>query len=646
MDNNFIVQLIARLDASKTPDDLKKIEQQLNNKGINLKATIDTATSKQELQNYATQMQKILSDIGINIDTGKITASINKVVKDMQSVSAKAGNIGLNIDTGTYASKVEALIAKTQKWTDTNGNARISTANLQSALSSLNSAYTTLTNSGGNTEANQRALIEAERLLGLQIQDVTNKVTGMNAKFATDTSVQSLLQKYQMFYDKNTAAHRQWGAQLKAGIAELGSGADIPIEKYKQLQNQLVNIGNAARQAGKLGMSWFDKMKTGMSKFSYWTSSTMVVMKVFQEVRGAITFAKDMDSALTNINYTMDVTSDRLADIGKSSLDVAKDLKTSAKNVLSAVTTYANANETADSILKKSAPTIMLSNVSGLDTGKTTDILQGTIHQFDLEDTEETLLHVSDVLQTVSQSMAVDFSKGIQEMAEGIQVSGSVAKDAGYDLEAYTALLGNLIEKTRESGSVLGRSLRTMFVRTTKASTSALAGGEVTEDDLSNAETALRRVNIQVRDSKDSFREFDDIMSDLYYKIDDLSEVDLANIAYEVAGTRQTAVFKVMVKSWGDYLKLAEKADDATGTTYENQEKYAESLAAKMTDLSTTMDSAWHNIINAEDTGVIVDTLQKIADALDWVTEKAGLLGTIGIGAGLFAGFKNIGICV
>ena len=27
MDNNFIVQLIARLDASKTPDDLKKIEQ-------------------------------------------------------------------------------------------------------------------------------------------------------------------------------------------------------------------------------------------------------------------------------------------------------------------------------------------------------------------------------------------------------------------------------------------------------------------------------------------------------------------------------------------------------------------------------------------------------------------------------------------
>ena len=36
MDNNFIVQLIARLDASKTKTDLKSIESDLNARGINL----------------------------------------------------------------------------------------------------------------------------------------------------------------------------------------------------------------------------------------------------------------------------------------------------------------------------------------------------------------------------------------------------------------------------------------------------------------------------------------------------------------------------------------------------------------------------------------------------------------------------------
>ena len=51
--DNFIVQLIARLDTSKTPDDLKKIEQQLNNKGVKIKPVIDLASSKQEMQNLA-----------------------------------------------------------------------------------------------------------------------------------------------------------------------------------------------------------------------------------------------------------------------------------------------------------------------------------------------------------------------------------------------------------------------------------------------------------------------------------------------------------------------------------------------------------------------------------------------------------------
>ena len=427
--DNFIVQLIARLDASKTPDDLKKIEQQLNNKGVKIKPVIDLASSKQEIQNLAVQMQKVLSDIGINIDTSKITSSINNVVQDMQSVSAKAGKIGINIDTGSYASKVDSVIAKTQKWTDANGNARISTTNLQSALNNLNTAYANITAAGGNTEANQRALIEAEKQLGIQIQDVTNKVTTMNAKVATDQSVQSLLHKYQDFYTKNTAAHRKWGAELKAGIAELSSGMPVSLQRAQQLEQGIYRIGNAAAQAGKLGLSGFDKLKQGMQKFSYWTSSTFMVMKAVQEIREAVSFAKEMDSALTNINYTMDVTKSQLTDIGNSSIQMAKDLKTSTSDVLSAVKTYANATETADSILNKAKPTIMMSNVSGMDTEQTVDILQGTMEQFDL--TEEQLMHISDVMQTVSANMPYDFAKGLRELSEGVQASGSVAKDAG-----------------------------------------------------------------------------------------------------------------------------------------------------------------------------------------------------------------------
>ena len=637
--NDFVVQLIASLDGSKTGEDLKKIEQQLNAKGINLEASISTAKSKQELQTLAKQLQTILKNNGLELDTSKIISSFSQVKREIDSITSKANKIQLSFANGDYNAKVESTIAKTQQWVNANGEARISTESLQTALNNLGTAYTNLNSSGGNTVANQQALIEAEKALDTEIKKVQSSVTSMNATMAKSSAVDALRQKVQQFYDINTASHGKWGNSLKNIMSQLANGAEIPIVKLKELEKQFITIQNSARQAGKLGLSFFDTIKQGMSKFSYWTSSTFIIMKSVQEVKQMVTNVQELDDALTNISYTMDVSNKQLEKIGNSSLEMAKNLHTSASNVLDAVKTYANANETAESILNKAQATIMMSNVTGMGTEQTVDIIQGTIEQFDLEDTEEQLMHISDVLQTVSMSMPYDFAKGVNELSEGIQASGSVAKDAGYDLENYTALLGTLIAKTRQSGSELGRSLRTMFVRTTKASSSALANGEVTEDDLSNAEKALRRVGIEVRSDIDTFKSFDEIMGELYNKVDSLSEVDLSNIAYEVASTRQTNVFKMMIKAYGDYQNMAEKAYDSDGATLANQEKYAESLKGKITELGTI----WEKIGDDAVSSSFLKGLTDVGIGVSSLVEKFGLLKTAIVGIGAYAGFKNAG---
>ena len=73
---------------------------------------------------------------------------------------------------GTYESKVDALIAKTQQWTDVNGNARISTNELSKAFDQLTTASNNYANSP--TEAHQKALIASEKELDKQIKTVTN----------------------------------------------------------------------------------------------------------------------------------------------------------------------------------------------------------------------------------------------------------------------------------------------------------------------------------------------------------------------------------------------------------------------------------------------------------------------------------------
>ena len=52
-----------------------------------------------------------------------------------------------------------------------------------------------------------------------------------------------------------------------------------------------------------------------------------------------------------------------------------------------------------------------MSNVSGMDVQNTVDIIQGAVEQFQLDDTEEQLMNISDLFQTVSANMPMDFSK-------------------------------------------------------------------------------------------------------------------------------------------------------------------------------------------------------------------------------------------
>ena len=368
------------------------------------------------------QMKQTIVDLDTAIanvgDKSSLDAFINKLkVAESQLGRVKAetkqlqdvNKIQLSFDAGSYQSKVDSLVARTNQWVDANGNARISTESLQTALNNLGTAYTNLNSSGGNTVANQQALIEAEKALDTEIKKVQSSVTSMNATMAKSSAIDALRQKYQQFYDLNTASHGKYGKLLLSAISELAPGAEVTTKRVQELNQQLIQTTNICRQTGKLGLSFFDTIKQGMQKFSYWTSSTFIIMKTIQEIKEAVSFAKEMDSALTNINYTMDVTKSQLTDIGNSSIQMAKDLKTSASDILGAVTLYANAKETADSILKKSEAAIMLGNVTGMSGEQSAKALQSVMNQFDM--TQDDLMYISDTIQKVSQNMAYDFSK-------------------------------------------------------------------------------------------------------------------------------------------------------------------------------------------------------------------------------------------
>lgn len=596
---------------------------QLSSFAVNVKrASGEVETLRYALENIGSKGDPfyVFKNIGAELNNSTAVKQVQKMEKVITDYETKLNDFKTRYSkTNIDFSGFESVFNNFKSGVSTTNDLKLAFNQLEN---SAKAGTQMLKSQSSSLDPIQQALNNM-RDMGSTIKTLETNMSGLQNKTAlAGISLDDLASRYM---------------KLKAEMD--AAGGKVPLDgswakEYQKLMSDVVSatkrVAVEQKKAEKANQSFFASFKRHFSFLSYYTSLRYIFMQTVRGIKEVVSNVNELDSALTNIAYTMDVSNKQLKQIAESSLQAAKDLHTSVSKVMDSVKTYANKTESAESIIEKSKPTIMMSNVTGMDTSQTVDILQGVMEQFDLA--EDQLMHISDVMQTVSMSMPYDFANGVKELSEGIKASGSVAKDAGYDLENYTALLGTLIAKTRQSGGELARSLRTMIVRTTKASTSALANGEVTEDDLSNAEKALRRVGIEVRSDIDTFKSFDQIMGELYEKVDSLSDVDLSNIAYEVASTRQTNVFKMMIKAYGDYQEMAEKAYNADNVTLINQEKYAESLTGKLGELSAT----WEKIGNDTISSNFLKGLADIGIGVSSLIEKIGLLKIAGVGAFAF----------
>ena len=60
---------------------------------------------------------------------------------------------------------------------------------------------------------------------------------------------------------------------------------------------------------------------------------------------------------------------------------------------------------------------------------------------------------------------------------------------------------------------------------------------------INNVEEALKRVNIQLRDTPTSFRSLNEVIAELGTKWSTLNEIEQANLAVQIAGVRQRENF-------------------------------------------------------------------------------------------------------
>lgn len=208
--------------------------------------------------------------------------------------------------------------------------------------------------------------------------------------------------------------------------------------------------------------------KGAIADIASYVSYFQVTMKAIQQAKQGFNDFLNFQKGLTNISYTMNLSPDKLQNLGTSAIDMAKDLSMSLDNTMDIYKIYANMNTTASEIQQTARPTAILSNLSGVDASTAADQVQGILQQFHmLEDGSTTAadasMHIVDVLDKVSGSVGIDYAKGIKIISDAVKASGQVAYDAGMSYEQLAAITAKVSERTREDGSSIGNALKTNY---------------------------------------------------------------------------------------------------------------------------------------------------------------------------------------
>ena len=234
---------------------------------------------------------------------------------------------------------------------------------------------------------------------------------------------------------------------------------------------------------------------------------------------------------------------------------------------------------------------MMLSKLGALESADATDFLTSTLNSYKLG--------AQDAASVVDKLIAVDnvAATSAGELATALKYSAATAQQSGVSLEQLISYIGTVSSVTRVSAETIGQSFKTMFSRMQD-----IKAGKIDEDGLgiNNVEIALAGVNIKLRDSKTSFRDFSSVLEELAGKWDTLGETQQANLSKSIAGIRQANIFNVLMTNMTMASKLQEEQMKATGLATDRYNIYLQSNEAAANKAKAAWEGLWQKTISSD----------------------------------------------
>ncbi len=352
---------------------------------------------------------------------------------------------------------------------------------------------------------------------------------------------------------------------------------------------------------------------------------------------------KKIDGILTEIGKTSGLTAKQLEALGSASFETASKYGAKAADYLTKIqemykSGYKNAKEMAELSL-------LMENIGGFDSDLTKDYITASDAAYQYSGNVENLTALLDSQKQVTEQNSISMA----ELLNATKESAGQLAEIGIQEDEMTALFGTGLASTGESGETVGRAINSIIMSLQKLKGETGFEGEIIdENSLSKAETRCNSLGIEltgVEDGVTKLRNPIQILKELAAAYNSLPDdsAQKAGILSDIGGDGGSGVLDGILSNWGLYEKMLSDYGNAGSLSMEGAMNSADSWQDSLNRLSNTWTATVGNIADSNVFTPVINIANSFLEVINKITSTIGSLPSLGLGAGLFAGLKNVG---
>ena len=427
---------------------------------------------------------------------------------------------------------------------------------------------------------------------------------------------------------------KDMNATLKSIKPKIKVDADTSqaIRKIKKLGQQKTKVTvqttvdnsqaiSSLKEAQKETKSLFDRFMNGLVGVNL---VRMGVQKVTQAINEAIAGIKELDRIKTNIQMVSGTSDPGVDAMMQSYNSMAKGLSSTTKSVAEAANEFLRMGETVASTNELIRSSQVLSKVGMIESSDAASYLISSLKGYKIA--------AGDSMDIVSKLTAVDLEAAVSAggLAEALSRCSNIANSSGTSMDRLVGYMATVGEVTQESMSVVGNAFKSIYSRMNNIKVGRFIDDE-TGESLSDTEAVLNKLGIQLRDTENTYRDFDDVLDDVGSRWKDFTQVEQNAISVAMAGTMQRERFIALMNNYSSALKYSEVAANSAGSAMERYGVYQDSIEAKTNELTAAIEALSTSAISED---LFAGIIGATTDLVEFIDKTNLLKGTL---AGLVA---------